>query len=341
MRVVISGGGTGGHIYPAISIINKLKQEYTNLEVIYVGTTTRMESEMIPKLGIEYYGIKMIGASKNILKLIKLFGYLIVNYFKLKKLYKKFEPDIVIGTGGYVTVPVIMAASRKNIPTLIFDADYNFGKATKALIKRVDTVCCAFSKNADGGKIVYTGNPRAQEVFENVVIDKGNKILFVFGSLGSSTVNKFFLDYFNSNKLNYDITYVTGKGMYEEFVKSLKNDEIEVVEYCDDIYEELKDTRFIVTRSGATFLSEVTALKIPAIYIPSPYVANNEQVLNVKGIEEQGGCKAVLEKDLEIESFSSKLDSLVCSEESMINVLEEIRTVDSLDKIVGEVRKLM
>ncbi len=341
MRVIISGGGTGGHIYPAVSIINKLKKEYQDLEVVYVGTTTRMEHKMIPELGIDYFGIKMIGASKNIFKLFKLVFYLITNYFKLRKLYKKFKPQIVIGTGGYVTVPVIYAASKMKIPTLIFDADYNFGKATNSLLKRVNVICCAFEKNANGNNIVYTGNPRAQEVYESVKKDVENKVLFVFGSLGSSTINSFFLDYFNRNELEHEVTYITGKGMYDDFVNNLSNKRVHVLEYSDNIYEELQNCRYVITRSGATFLSEINALKIPAMYIPSPYVANNEQVLNVKRLNEQGGCVVVEEDSLTDDVFKTGFDKLIKNEEKIITVLENVRTVDSLDKIVSEIRKLV
>ncbi len=343
MKVVVTGGGTGGHVYPALTIIEELKKRVDSLEVLYIGTTTRMESKLIPSLGIEYVGIEMSGVNrKNIFANFKLPVLLIKNKMKLKKLYQEFKPDIVIGTGGYVTVPVINAAKSLKIPTLIFDADYNFGMATRYLKKRVDCVCTSYAKNRDGDKIIYTGNPRGQYLYEN--IDRSNiknKALYVFGSLGSETVNDFFVNYFNNVKLDYEVKYVTGKGKYEDFVNKLQNNQVEVVEYIADMTKELGDVAFVVCRGGATSVSEFTACEIPAIYIPSPYVANNEQVYNVKELIDNSASLMIEESDLTIESFKLQEERMISEYDEIVKCLSKYSIKNSADLIIDNILRLV
>ncbi len=345
MKVVISGGGSGGHIYPALSILRKLQKEVSDLEVVYVGKSESMESRIVDELGIDFFDIDMIGTVHRGKKTSKfrLLKCLVKSYFKLKKFYKEFKPDIVIGTGGYVTVPVVYVASRMKIKTLIFDADYHFGRATRTLLKYADTVCCGFKKNEElGGNIVYTNNPRAQEVFEEVEMEENpEQVLFVFGSLGSKTINDFFINYFNNNSIDDNILYVTGSKRYDYVVKRLVNSKIRVVPYIENIYEELKRTKFVVSRSGATFLSEVEALAIPPIFIPSPHVTNNEQLLNASVVKEYGGCEMLLESEISDNSFKQSFENLKMNYDSLKSALIKNRKVDSLDVIWAEIRKLV
>ncbi len=343
MKVVVTGGGTGGHIYPALTIIEELKKRFDDLEVLYIGTTTRMESKLIPSLGINYKGIEMSGFNrKNIFANFKLPYLLFKNKFILKKLFKDFCPDIVIGTGGYVTVPVINSAKSCNIPTLIFDADYNFGMATNYLKNRVDCVCTSYKNNCDGNKIIFTGNPRGQFLCES--IDRSttrNKVLFVFGSLGSETLNDFFVDYFNNSDISYEVKYVTGKGKYNDFVSKLENDSVEVVEYISDMSEELSDVLFVVARGGATSVSEFSACEVPAIYIPSPYVANNEQIHNVKELVDNQASLMVEEKDLSIEVFKEQEVKMLNEYEEIVKSLSIFSVKNSADLIIDNILRLV
>ncbi len=343
MKIVITGGGTGGHIYPALSIIDGLKKECKNLEVIYIGTSNRMESKMVPVLGYEYVGLEMQGVNrKNIFKNFKLVYLLIKNFFILRNIFKKRSIDVVIGTGGYVTVPVIFTASKMKIPTLIFDADIEFGMATKKLMRHANVICSGFENPSKVySNVEYTGNPRGQQIYSKVVrSDIKDKVLFVFGSLGSETLNSFFKEYFNSVVLDYDVKYVTGQGLYEDFVDGLNNDKVEVIPYVDDISDELSDVKYVVTRSGATFVSELSALAIPAIFIPSPYVANNEQERNVERIVEEGLSYMILEESLDKDSFMNVSSEINLSAESISESLKKRRKVDSLDLIVSRVKEL-
>ncbi len=344
MNVVITGGGTGGHIYPALSIAKTLKKRGGDINIIYIGTTNRMEKDIVPSKGFEYFGIEMQGFNrKNIFKNFKLIFLLLKNYFVLRKLYKKFAPDIVIGTGGYVTVPVVYTAAKMNIPTLIFDADYNFGVATRKLLKYVDVVCTSYEKNTlVQDNIIYTGNPSGQIMYETVKRDNvKNKVLFIFGSLGSETLNEFFKEYFNNHQLDAEVKYVTGSAHYETFMDGLTNEKISVVDYLDPVSTELADVKYIVCRSGASFISEINALKIPAIYIPSPYVANDEQVLNARDLIEANCGIMIKENDLSVESFNQALQTMDENYKVFVDNLNDKRKIDSLDLIIEKIEGLV
>ena len=172
MKVIISAGGTGGHIYPAIAIINKLKEKEKKLDILYIGTTDRMEKDLIPNLGINYVGIEMSGLSKNPIKCFKTFIKLLKSNAKCKKIIKDFKPDVVIGVGGYVTVPVIYNASRLGIPTLLHEQNSIPGKANKFLSKHASVVCVSMEssmKYFDNENIVFTGNLTRMSQTQNVV----------------------------------------------------------------------------------------------------------------------------------------------------------------------------
>ncbi len=344
MKIVITGGGSGGHIYPALSIIEGLKKSVPSVEVTYIGTTNRIEATMIPELGIDYIGLQMQGVNrKNIFKNFKLIYLLIKNYFILRKFYKQNNIDVVIGTGGYVTVPVVYTASKLKIPTLIFDADVNFGMATRKLLKHASVVCSGFKAPSEKhDNVIYTGNPRGQLISEKVKrSNASNKVLFIFGSLGSETLNDFFVKYFNQKDLEFDVKYVTGSNYYDKFVSELDNNRVEVVPYIDDIAAELVDVGYVVARSGATFVSELTSLAIPAIYIPSPYVANNEQVHNIEYLVKNDMSLMIQEQELTNEKFEASVKTISDNLDVISERLQGESTVDSLDIIVSKVKELV
>ncbi|MFV0498713.1 MAG: UDP-N-acetylglucosamine--N-acetylmuramyl-(pentapeptide) pyrophosphoryl-undecaprenol N-acetylglucosamine transferase [Bacilli bacterium] len=344
MKIVVTGGGTGGHIYPALAIINRLKVEFNDLDITYIGTHDRMESKMIPELGIKYIGLNMQGVNrKNMLKNFKLLGLLVKNYLFLKKIYKKERIDIVIGTGGYITVPVIYAAKKSNISTLIFDADKDFGMATKKLMKYADIVCSGYKyPSLKYSNVIYSGNPRAQEVYSTV--DRSNiknKALFIFGSLGSETINDFFSTYFSNTNIDYDVVYVTGKGLYNNFVGKLNNDRVKVLEYIDDISKEIDDVKFVVSRSGATFVSELQSLAIPSIFVPSPYVANNEQVENIKHLVENELAFMIKEQELSSNNFENAVNNIRNNYNLIVSKLKQNRDIDGLEIILDKIKGLI
>src|SRR5574344_1030906 len=193
MRIIISAGGTGGHIYPALSIINKIREKDKTAEILYIGTTDRMEKDIIPSEGINYRGIKIRGIDRKIsINNIRTFIYFIKSVKEVKKIIKEFKPDIVFGVGGYVTAPVIYAAHKMKIKTIIHEQNSILGMTNKFLSKYVDAVCISFKDTlVKNKKVIYTGNPCSEED-KNIVFNKKelglnpNKklILIVMGSLG-------------------------------------------------------------------------------------------------------------------------------------------------------------
>ena len=206
MRVVISAGGTGGHIYPALAIINKIKEMEPNSEFLYIGTHNRMEKDIVPKHGIPFKSIEIYGFNrKKLLKNFKTIKCLFKAKRECKKIIKEFKPDIAIGVGGYVTVPVIIAAHELGIKTFIHEQNSVAGKANLTLSKCVDLIGISFKSSMDEfpkDKTLFTGNPCSEDALKKSAMNKSEfklskdkkLVLFVMGSLGASNVNEFLMD---------------------------------------------------------------------------------------------------------------------------------------------------
>lgn len=325
MRIIVSAGGTGGHIYPALAVIERLKKEVKDLEVLYIGTKKRMESELIPKRGIPYEGLEIYGFSKNVLKDIKN-AFLVSNsYHKCVKIIKDFKPDVVLGFGGYVTYPVIKAAKRLGVKTFLHEQNSIVGKTNKYLAKGVDLVAVSFLSTTDkfkGAKrVIYTGNPCGEAALNAVEIKKSslglseNKklVIVVAGSLGSSTMSEKIKDFlYKSRKEDYQILFITGKRLYDDFVKDSRFPaNVKVVPYVDNLAGLMKNAHLIITRAGASTMSEILALSLPAIFIPSPYVANNHQYYNAKEIVDNNAGLMIEEKDLNGEVLYKSVKEII------------------------------
>lgn len=324
MRIVISAGGTGGHIYPALAVINKIKEKEPNSEFLYIGTHNRMEKDIVPKYNIPFKSIEIYGFNrKNILKNFKTLKCLITSKIKCKKIIKEFNPDIVIGFGGYVTVPVISAAHSLKIKTFIHEQNSVAGKANLSLANKVDLIGISFKSSINEfpkEKTIFTGNPCGENAIKQNPIDKStfnlskNKklVLFVMGSLGASKVNEYLVKSMNlfKNK-DYEILYVTGNKDYEKIKKNKFPNNVKIVPYIENMTRIMKNTDIIVTRAGASTLSEVISLKIPSILIPSPYVPNNHQYKNAMDLVNNNAAIILEEKDLNGDIIVRKIDELI------------------------------
>ena len=281
MKVIISAGGTGGHIYPALAIINKIKEKEPNSEFLYIGTHNRMEKELIPSYNIPYEEIEIYGFNKKLLKNIKTIKCLIKANKKCKNIIKKFNPDVVIGVGGYVTAPVIKEASKLGYKTFIHEQNSVPGKANQYLSNYASKIGISFRTSENyfkKDKIVFTGNPCSEEAIKITPALKSefnlseNKklVLFVMGSLGAKGVNNFLVKTMSLfNNKDYEVLFVTGKSDYDN-IKSIKfPSNVKVVPYISQIPRIMKRTDLIVSRAGASILSEIVALNIPSILIPS------------------------------------------------------------------------
>ena len=357
MRVIISAGGTGGHIYPALAIINKIKEKEPNSEFLYIGTHNRMEKDIIPKYNIPFKSIEIYGFNrKNLLKNFKTIKCLIKSRNECKKIIKKFNPDIVIGVGGYVTVPVIMSAHSLKIKTFIHEQNSIAGKANLTLSKYADLIGVSFKSSINEfpkEKTIFTGNPCSEDAIKKLPMDKSefglskNKklVLFVMGSLGASKVNEFLVNTMSLfNNKDYEILYVTGNNDYEIIRKNKFPKNVKVVPYIENMTRIMKNTDIIVTRAGASTLSEVIALELPSILIPSPYVPNNHQYKNAMDLVNSNAAIMVEEKDLSGDIIVRKIDELINNQNKIKDMkknLRELKVENSATIIYDNISKLI
>ncbi len=313
MRVIVSGGGTGGHIYPAIAMCQKLEKEIEDIEILYVGIKGKPEERIVKKYGYQFRPIEAMGLPRKISK--RLFKSLITNYkgFKeAKKIIKEFKPDLVIGTGGYVCAPVLYQASRKNIKTLIHESNSFPGITTRFLSNKVDLVCISFEeakKHLKNKKNVYiTGNPvrsnfntdYTEKDLEKLGIKKDRPVVFSFGgSNGSKALNKAIKEMSEMMDGKFYLLHQTGSVYYDDFIENTKENEyIKVFSYIDNIDLFYGVSDLVISSSGAMSLSEISSLKKASILIPKAYTTENHQEYNARTYLDEGASSMILEKDL-------------------------------------------
>ena len=356
MKVIITAGGTGGHIYPALAIVNKIKELEPNSEFIYIGTHNRMEKDIVPKHNIKYIPIEIYGLSKkDMVQNIKNVFLISKAIKKCKNIMKDFKPDIVIGVGGYVTYPVIKAANSLKIKTFIHEQNSIPGKSNRALEKLVDAIGVSFIdskkyfKKQD--KVFFTGNPCSENAINTEIVSKEKYgvrnsrklVLIVSGSLGSGTINNKMKDYLSSvGSENYDVIYITGKSYYEEFSKNKFPENVHIVPFIENMSGLLKNTDVIVSRAGASSLSEILALKVPSVIIPSPYVANNHQYFNALSISDNEACIMIEEKDLNKDILKTSINKCLDIDFKMKlkSNMSKLSILDSSTKIYEVIKEI-
>lgn len=357
MRVVISAGGTGGHIYPALAIINKMKELEPDSEFLYIGTHNRMEKDIIPKENIPFESIEIYGFDRK--KLFKNFKTLQCFYRavkRCKKLIKEFHPDIVIGVGGYVTGPVIYSAKKLGYKTMIHEQNSIPGKANLFLSKYADRIAVSFPstiKNFPEYKTIFTGNPCGENATQIEALDKKTLglhpdkklVLFVMGSLGSSYVNDFLIQTMSLfRQKDYEILFVTGKADYEKIQQQKFSENVHVVAYVEKLIRVMKQTDLIVSRAGASTLSEIIALELPSILIPSPYVPANHQFKNAKDLIDQKAAVLIEEKNLKGDILVRTIDDILNHPEKiqeMKNHLKKFQIENSATLIYNHIKELI
>lgn len=357
MRAIISAGGTGGHIYPALAILNKIKEHEPDSEFLYIGTHNRMEKDIVPNKGIPFESIEIYGFDRhNLLRNFKVIKCLMKSKSKCKNLIKSFNPDIVIGVGGYVTVPVISCAKKLGYKTFIHEQNSIPGKANKYLIKYSDKIGISMKstlKDFPENKVVFTGNPCSEDAIKKEPMDKTSLglhedkklVLIVMGSLGASTVNKVLVEALpNASSDDYEVVFVTGKKDYDEIIKNEFPENIKVVPYIDGMAGLMKKTDLIITRAGASTLSEIIALKVPSILIPSPYVPNNHQYINAMDLVNVNAADILEEKDLNASTLINKMTDLLNNQDKlneMKNNLSSLGIDNSAEKIYCTLKEII
>ena len=357
MRAIVVAGGTGGHIYPALAIINKIKENEPNSEFLYIGTTNRMEKDIVPKLGIPYVGLEVVGLNrKNIFKNIEVFKKYNKAVNDAKMEIKKFDPDVVIGVGGYITLPVLTAANKLGYKTVIHEQNSIPGLSNKMLARFANCVCVSLPNSLKLFKnknVVYTGNPRSEEIIDvkkvskkTLGLDSTKKfVIIVMGSLGSLTMTRKLKELIPGFKnKNYQVVVVTGKGYIDDYKDVKTPDNVRIVPFLDNFINVLKDTDLIVSRAGASTIAEITAIGLPAILVPSPYVTHNHQYMNAKELEDLGACSIVSEDEFGKDRLISEIDKLLNDSEAyskMASASKKLGVSDSATKIYNEIRKII
>ncbi len=335
MRILVSGGGTGGHIYPAIAFIKEVKKHQPDAEFLYIGTERGLEKSIVERERIPFKSIEITGFKRKLsFENIKTIMRFLKGTSLSKKYIKEFKPDVVLGTGGYVCGPVVYAAAKLNIPTIIHEQNSVPGLTNKFLSKYVDKVALCFDEAGQyfpKEKTVLTGNPRASEVIGNdgnkgkisVGLDPKKKVvLIVGGSRGAKPINDAFMEVLPKvSEKNYQVLYVTGDVHFENVLKEVNKvgnpDNVIIKPFLHNMPEVLAGVDLIVARAGATTLAEITALGIPSILIPSPYVTNNHQEKNARSLGDNGAAIVRLEKEMNGSILLQDIDNVLLNEETL------------------------
>jgi len=357
MKVVITAGGTGGHIYPALAIINKIKEKEPSSKFLYIGTTDRMEAKIVPEKSIPYIAIPMQGLNrKNPLKNIKVLQ-LYKNAIKTAKTeIKKFDPDIVIGVGGYISAPVVYAAKKLGYKTMIHEQNSISGISNKFLSHYADKILVSFKeslKDFPKNKVVHTGNPRSEEIMnvkaegkERLGLTKSKKlIIIVMGSLGSTTMTKKLKEIIPSFKdKNYEVLLITGKDYFDAYKQVNVPRNVKIIPYYNELINIMRQADLIITRSGASTIAEITAIGLPSIMVPSPYVTHNHQMKNALALERDGACRIITEENFSKDILLPCIDDILDNKdniEDMKKALEKQAVKNSATKIYQEAKKLI
>lgn len=361
IKVIISGGGTGGHIFPAISIANAIKEQIPSAEILFVGAEGRMEMQRVPDAGYEIKGLPICGFDrKNLLKNIKVLFKIWKSQRMAKKIIKDFQPNVVVGVGGYASGPTLNQAASMHIPCLIQEQNSYAGVTNKLLAQKVAKVCVAYEgmeRFFPADKIIMTGNPVRQALLQTSISKEYAKksfglnpdkrtILFVGGSLGARTVNESILNHLDLIKTSdVQVIWQTGKYYSASIAEQLKGQDIPnlyVSDFIKDMGTAYKAADLVVSRAGASSISEFCLLGIPVILVPSPNVAEDHQTKNAMALVNKDAALYV--KDAEAKDTLLKLAiDTVCDSDKLLSLSKNIKTLalpDSAKIIADEVIKL-
>ncbi len=358
-KIILSGGGTGGHIYPAISIANELKQRYPNAEFLFVGAKDKMEMEKVPQAGYNIEGLWISGIQRKLtLKNLSFPFKLISSLLRSRKIIKQFKPDVAIGTGGFASGPLLQVATSKGIPSLIQEQNSYPGITNKILSKKANKICVAYDgleRFFPEHKIVKTGNPVRQDLLslDNKSIEakdffnlKHNKItlLVLGGSLGARRINELIvkkLDFFQEQ--NVQIIWQCGKLYSQEYKIYDDIKDVQVHAFLNRMDMAYAAADIIISRAGASSVSELCIVAKPVIFIPSPNVAEDHQTKNANAIVKKDGAVLIKEADLDVD-FENKFSLLNSSKEKqelLSNNIKKLALVNATKDIADQVEKLL
>ena len=363
MKIIISGGGTGGHVYPAIAIADAIKKIKPEVDILFVGAEGKLEMEKVPKAGYPIKGLWISGFQRKLTFRNLLFPIkLISSLFKANNIIRKFKPDIAIGVGGYASGPLLKMAERKNIPTVLQEQNSYPGVTNKLLAKNANKICVAYDgmdRFFNKEKIVWTGNPVRAAFFKNLNnkkeeacrhfgFDKNKKTVFVFGgSLGAKTINQAMAANFDllKNNQNIQVLWQVGKLYIEDFKNSDTANlaTIKTEKFIDrmDLAYAMADV--VIGRGGALTISELCLVGKPAILIPSPNVAEDHQTKNAMALVEKNAALMVHDSEAKEKMISTAIDLLNDENKKMelADNLKKLAKPNAAAEIANEILKII
>ncbi|WP_339917295.1 undecaprenyldiphospho-muramoylpentapeptide beta-N-acetylglucosaminyltransferase [Yeosuana marina] len=358
-KIILSGGGTGGHIYPAIAIANSLKEAFPNAQFLFVGAKDRMEMEKVPQAGYDIKGLWISGIQRSLTLKNAMFPFkLISSLWNARKIVKSFKPDIAIGTGGFASGPLLYIAASKHIPCLIQEQNSYPGITNKLLAKKVQKICVAYDnleRFFPKDKIIKTGNPVRQDLLniDSKTVEAKNffnlkhgkyTLLVLGGSLGARNINSLIekeLDFLDMQ--NVQVIWQCGKLYYSQYKIYNNTKDIQVYPFLNNMDFAYAAADIIISRAGASSVSELCIVGKPVIFIPSPNVAEDHQTKNAMAIVEKDAAMIIKEGDLDVD-FENKFSQLVQSPEKQKKLgtnIKKIALVNATKDIRDEVIKLL
>ena len=359
LKFILSGGGTGGHIYPALAIANELKLRFPNAEFLFVGAQDKMEMQKVPLAGYQIEGLWIAGLQRKITFSNLMFPIKVLDSLrKSRAILKKFKPNVVIGTGGFASGPLLQVANSMNIPTLIQEQNSYPGITNKLLSKKAKTICVAYQnleRFFPQDKLVLTGNPVRQDILDinskrtealsYFNLDANKKTVLVLGgSLGARRINELIaskLDFFAQN--NLQVFWQCGNGYMAAYKHFSEQENVQVVSFIDRMDLIYAAADFVISRAGASSVSELCLVAKPTIFIPSPNVAEDHQTKNAQAIADKKGAILIKENELD-QKFDDEFNKLIRDENLQRSLSENIKNLakpNATKDIVEEIIKLI
>ncbi|AIG65240.1 undecaprenyldiphospho-muramoylpentapeptide beta-N-acetylglucosaminyltransferase [Weissella tructae] len=355
MRIVVSGGGTGGHIYPALATIKKMQERDPELEVLYIGGQRGLEKDIVPAAGVDFEAIEIQGFNRSaIFDNFKTINLFLAGTKKVRKMLRDFKPDVVIGTGGYVSGPVLYAAQTLKIPTVIHEQNSVVGVTNKFLARKATKVGVAFPAAMPAFKenqASVVGNPRAQEVVESggefdwqdLGLSADVPTVLIFGgSQGALKLNNAMVEAAKEfTGRDYQVVFATGSKRFDEVQAAITEQDVTIpanvaiVPYINNMPALMPEVDLVVGRAGATSLAEQTALGKPMVLIPSPYVTNDHQTKNAQSLVQAGAATMITEPELVGATLFGAIDDImsnVTTRQTMAEQAKKLGVPDAADQ---------
>lgn len=356
MKVLISGGGTGGHVFPAIAIANIIKERHPDAEILFVGAENRMEMERVPAAGYQIVGLPVAGFDRHRLwRNIPVVFKLMRSLMRARSIVGRFKPDIAVGVGGYASGPVLKECQRRGIPTLLQEQNSYAGVTNKLLAKKAAAICCAYEgmdKYFPARSIVLTGNPVRQAILQCTLTQAEAKkalgfdparplLMIVGGSLGARTVNRAVEAAVDGwQKAGIQVLWQTGKKYYDD-LRHLANSNIHVQPFIADMATAYRAADLVVSRAGATTISELQLLGKAAILVPSPNVSEDHQRKNAQALVNHQAAVMILDADA-VEHLGAEVGKLLADSDKVKSLSDNILKMalpDADEKILEQIEK--